>query len=362
MDDLDDVRERIRMLDRRLVETVAQRMEAAKQAGKAKRTGHRPIRDYDVERDVVERIRAGFQAADLDPLMGERIARLLIAEALRIQEKQGLQPGTGSQGDALIVGGAGQMGAWFAHFLNGLGYQVTTSDPRGPLPGFPSTEEPRRAGEQSDLVILATPPDVTGEVLQGFQGVETLIFDIASLKGPFQDTLVEMAKDHNITSVHPLWGPSARVLSGKSVAILDCGNEAATDQARELFNQTAASVLKLPLHLHDRLMAYTLGLPHALNLVYAQVLSTSGHAFSELKLLGGPTFVKQNDVAAEVARENPELYRQIQVHNEDRERLYKALHEAIDALGERIQDEAAFKDAMLTYRDYLGDYHGGFPA
>ncbi len=358
---LDEARERIRELDQRLVETVAERIEAAKQAGQAKRSQHRPIRDYDVEKDVVERIKDGFDDAGLDPGLGEQIARLLIAEALRVQEAQGLEPGTGEQGSALIIGGAGKMGAWFAHFMNGLGYEVTIHDPAGPLEGFGSAEDPRAAAQDADCIIISTPPSETGKILESLEGTDALILDIASLKAPFQGTLKAMAQDHRVTSIHPLWGPQARVLSGKNVVVLDCGNEEAAHEAREILTQTAATVVTLPLHLHDRLMAYTLGLPHALNIAYAEVLSTSGHAFSELALLGGPTFLKQNSVASEVVHEDPRLYREIQALNTETDRIYTALHTAVDHLADRLDDPDAFHDAMLTYRDYLSEDHGGFP-
>lgn len=358
---LDEARDRIRQLDQRLVDTVAERIEAAKQAGQAKRAHHRPIRDYDVEKDVVQRIKDGFDQAGLDPSLGEKLARLLIAEALRVQETQGLAPGTGEQGNALIIGGAGKMGAWFAHFMNGLGYEVTIHDIAGPLEGFGFTDDPRAAADQADCVIISTPPSQTGKILEGLEGSQALILDIASLKAPFQETLEAMAEDHRVTSIHPLWGPEARVLSGKNVVVLDCGNEQATHEAREILTQTAATVVTLPLHLHDRLMAYTLGLPHALNIAYAEVLSTSGHAFSELALLGGPTFLKQNGVASEVVHEDPRLYREIQALNTETDRIYTALHAAVDHLADRLDDPAAFQDAMLDYRDYLSSDPGGLP-
>lgn len=355
---LDDVRERISRLDEELVDLVEQRVAAAREAGKTKRDSGSGIRDYDVERRVVDRMGERFDDRGLDRQMGEDLARLLIGEALRVQEADGMRPAKGSRGRALIVGGAGQMGTWLAHFLNGVGYEVIVHDIAGPLEGFPYTTDARGTAENVDLVIVSTPPAATADVLEALTGVDALIMDVASLKGPITETLQEMAKTQRVTSVHPLWGPGTRVLSDKNVIVLDCGNEAANEGARELFELTAANIVEMSLAQHDAAMALTLGLPHALNLTYAEVLTESGYPFAELEACGGPTFLKQTDVAAEVARENPELYRQIQALNAETPGIYEALHDALDRLDDRLDEPEAFTDAVTSYRDYFGDYEG----
>lgn len=352
---LDDVRERIREIDEGIVSLVAQRVEAAREAGAAKRSAHLPLRDYRTEREVVERLRKGFETQDLDPELGERVAQVLILEALRVQEADGLVPAEGERGGAVIVGGAGRMGRWFAHFMNALGYEITIADPAGKVDGFAHAEDAPRAARDAEVVVVATPPGVTAEVLRSLRGTDALVFDIASLKTPIVDTLVELAEDHRVTSVHPLWGPRTRVLSGKNLLVMHCGNAEAANEARKLFSLTAAHVQTLALDEHDPLMALTLGLPHLVNLAYAEVLSSSGHTFRELQAGGGPTFLKQTGVAAEVASEDPELYRQIQALNVAASETHDRLHQALDAVRTRVAQPDAFRAAMLAYRDYFGE-------
>lgn len=358
MAELDGVREEISSIDAQLVELIEQRVEAARQAGAIKREEGVGIRDYDVERAVVDRMGQRFEQRGLDAAMGEELARLLIAEALRVQEADGLRPAKGERGRALIVGGAGKMGAWLAHFMNGVGYEVIIHDIAGPLEGYPYTTDARGTAQNVDIVLVATPPAATREVLEELEGVDALVMDIASLKTPIEDQLTSMAASQPVTSVHPLWGPGTRVLSDKNVLVLDCGNPDATERAVELFELTAANVVELPLDAHDPAMAFTLNLPHALNLVYAEVLADSGRSFSKLAECGGPTFLKQTDVAAEVSRENPELYRQIQALNAQTPEIYEALHEAIDRLADRVEDPKSFTREMETYRAFFGDHEG----
>jgi chorismate mutase/prephenate dehydrogenase len=358
MAELDQVRQEIEKLDERLVSLVQDRVEAARRAGELKREEQVGIRDYDVERQVVDRIREGFTDRGLAPEIGERLARILISEALRAQESDGLQPVKGGQGRVLIVGSAGQMGAWLAHFVNGLGYEVIINDVAGPLEGFPFTTDPKSTAESCEIVILATPPAETAEVLRDLEGVDVLVMDVASLKSPIEDELERLAEDQPVTSVHPLWGPGTRVLSDKNVLVCDCGHEEATERAVELFERSAAHVVRFPLARHDEAMALTLGLPHALNLAYADVLAGSAFDYADLAELGGPTFLKQSDVAAEVAGENAELYRQIQALNDESENVYEALHSAVDAIDEYRWAQEAFHDAMRTYDRFFGPHEG----
>jgi len=358
MEELDRVRERIREIDERLAELVRERVDKARQAGRVKREHGTGVRDYAVEREVVDRMRTNFGDRDLAPETGENVARLLIGESLRAQERDGLEPGKGTRGRALVVGGAGQMGTWLCHFLSGVGYEVIVNDVAGPLEGYPYTTDARGTAENVDLVLLATPPAATRDVLETLEGVNALVMDIASLKTPIEDQLETMAQTQPVTSVHPLWGPNTRVLSDKNLLVLDCGHDEANDEARELFERTAANVVELPLADHDPAMAWTLNLPHALNLAYADVLVEADHAFDELAACGGPTFLKQTDVAAEVSSENPDLYRQIQALNAAGPEVYEALHQAVDRLAKRVEDPQAFENAMRTYDDYFEDRPG----
>ena len=170
-----------------------------------------------------------------------------------------------------------------------------------------------------------------------------------------------MGEAQRVASMHPLWGASTRVLSGKNCLVLDCGNDPAACAAEDLFAGTAARLQRLPLEEHDRAMAYTLGLPHALNLLFGDVLSASPYPFEALRTLGGPTFLKQSAVAAEVASENREMYRQIQHLNPHTAGVDAALRSAIDALAIRRADPAAFAQRMAQDDTYFARFREWWP-
>jgi chorismate mutase/prephenate dehydrogenase len=133
-----------------------------------------------------------------------------------------------------------------------------------------------------------------------------------------------------VTSIHPMFGPDTELLSGRHVLFLEVGVPAATRQAIELFEPTMARQIEMPLEDHDRLIAFVLGLSHALNIAFFTV-------------------------AAKVAGENPQLYFEIQHDNPHGEDALHALAAAVDRLRRIVSagDRGAFVALMESGREYL---------
>lgn len=263
----------------------------------------------------------------------------------------------GGAKSALVFGGKGGMGSWFCEFLAGKGYDVAVSDPRGAPPGYDLLPEVRGREDDFDLLVVATPMRIAPELLEGLRlgRPRGLVFDVCSLKSPVAEALRAMAKDGlRVTSVHPMWGPKADILAGRNVLVVDCGVPDANRAARALFEDTAASIVDLPLADHDTLMAYTLTLPHALNIVFGRAMAQSGIPLARLLHLGGPTFAKQVEVAGEIAGENRELYFDIQALNSVTPDVHEAMRKAMKDLADAVQDRERFVALMETIEKHFG--------
>jgi len=103
------------------------------------------------------------------------------------------------------------------------------------------------------------------------------------------------------TLVHPMFGPDTELLSGRHVVFVDLGSAEALASARELFSPTMAEQVVMSLDDHDRLIAYVLGLSHALNIAFFTALAESGEAAPKLARMSSTTFDSQLDVASRVA-------------------------------------------------------------
>jgi chorismate mutase/prephenate dehydrogenase len=108
---------------------------------------------------------------------------------------------------------------------------------------------------------------------------------------------------------------------------------------------------------HDRLIAYVLGLSHALNIAFFTALAESGEAAPRLARMSSTTFDSQLDVAARVAQESPELYYEIQSLNDYGAESLEALTKAVERIRTAVssKDQQAFAALMRRGRDYLED-------
>lgn len=356
---LEEVRARLNTVDRQLVELIAERQALSKKVAEAKRAAKLPTRDFNREREVLLRARASATELGISPDLTEGILRMLIRGSLTTQEREQVAAGNrGSGRTALVIGGAGKMGSWFSEFLASQGYRVSIADPLGTLPGFEPVADWERAPLDFDLIVVATPIAVSNQVLQqlALQRPRGVIFDIGSLKTPLRLGLQALKEAGcKVTSVHPMFGPDTELLSGRHVIFVDMGNADALQTAQELFGATMAERAVMSLDEHDRLIAYVLGLSHALNIAFFTALAESGEAAPRLAQLSSTTYDAQVDVATRVSVENPELYFEIQSLNEYGRESLQALRGAVERLWHAIaqQDQATFVRMMQQGREYL---------
>jgi chorismate mutase/prephenate dehydrogenase len=152
-----------------------------------------------------------------------------------------------------------------------------------------------------------------------------------------------------------MFGPDTRLLSGRHVVFCDLGKPAATREARALFASTMAEQMEMSVEEHDRLMAYVLGLSHALNLAFFTALAESGELVPRLQRMSSTTFDAQLRVASLVARDNPHLYFDIQTLNDFGAASLKALRDAVERIQSLVEsrDEGGFVELMAAGRRYL---------
>jgi chorismate mutase/prephenate dehydrogenase len=332
-DSVDGLRSRIAELDGRIVELLGDRLALVREIGVAKRAAGLPVRSFSTEAEVLARYEQAAHARGIDPAHARRVARELIAAAVRWQEEAYTVP-TAEARRILIVGGAGKMGRWLVRFFEGQGHEVATCDPAGSAPGAVATTLPAGVGS-ADVILLATPlssgPAVLREVLS--YDPRGLVADIYSLKSHVLDLLTTAARSgRRVTSLHPLFGPSVRTLSGRVMAVLDCGNARAADEAAALFSDTALTITRLPVGEHDGYMQFVLGLGHLMSILFFTTLADSGRSFDALGKVASTTFNRTARIAADLARENPYLYHDIQHLNRHSAELYERVRASLSRI------------------------------
>src|ERR1700739_1818064 len=358
---LEELRQRVTDIDRQLIALVAERKAVSEEVAQVKRATGRSTRDYEREREVLLGVRAMAEERGVCPAIAEQLRRLLIRSSLTTQEQASVVArGAGSGRRALVIGGAGKMGGWLVNFLASQGFTVEVADPAPGGTGAARVADWHSTDLRHDFIVLATPLGITDAILRdlALRRPPGVIFDVGSLKSPLRAGLMAL-KSHGckVTSVHPMSGPDPELLSGRHVIFVDLGNAGALASARELFSSTMAEQVVTSLDDHDRLIAYVLGLSHALNIAFFTALAESGEAAPKLARMSSTTFDAQLDVATRVAQESPELYYEIQSLNDYGAESLEALAQAVERVRTAVlsQDHDAFVALMRRGRDYLDD-------
>lgn len=358
---LDELRRQLDDLDGELLALIAKRQAISREISAAKRATGYPTRDYQREREVILGVRARAENLGLPGELAESVLRLLIRSSLTTQEQARVAAhGAGTGRQALVIGGAGKMGGWFVQFLVSQGFAVQVADPAGAAPGIASVDDWRKLSDlqRFDFIVVATPLSVSGGILSeiALRRPSGVVFDLGSLKSPLRAGLNALKSvGVKVTSLHPMFGPDTELLSDRHVIFVDMGSPEALAAARALFAPTMAEQVVMGLDEHDRLIAYVLGLSHALNIAFFTALAESGEAAPRLARLSSTTFDAQLEVATNVAEESPELYYEIQALNDYGAESLEALSRAVERLRTAVlsRDFTTFKALMLQGLAYL---------
>ena len=355
---LENLREALSGIDRQIIDLIAERQRIVGEIGQSKRAHGTATRDFAREKDVIDRGRAQAEEIGIDPELVETVLTELIRSSLASQERDRVvAEGKGNGKRVLVIGGAGKMGGWFVNFFASQGFETTIADAAAEDgPGvFRSWTD---AGVDYDVIVVATPLAVSGRILAQLAVLRPpgLVFDIGSLKTPLADGLQELQRAGcKVASLHPMFGPDTRLLSGRHLIVCDAGSAEATAEAKSLFSATMVEQLDMGLDDHDRLIAYVLGLSHALNIAFFTALAESGEAAPKLARMSSTTFDSQLLVSGDVAHDNPHLYFEIQHLNRFGLGPLDALVDAAGRIRELVAsgDEQGFVELMERGREYL---------
>jgi chorismate mutase/prephenate dehydrogenase len=347
-----ELRQRLDQIDDGIIDLIAERQAVVTTIGEHKLQTGAPLRHYARELEVIERGKARAESHGLSGRLAREILEILIHHSLGNQETHKLARSEHGLGQtALVIGGAGRMGAWMARYLDMVGYDVDISDPSDRASSFRRVADWESRVGHYDLVVVAVPLRPCNQVLHRLADLQPrgLVFDIGSLKSPMSSGLAALRDaGSRVCSVHPMFGPNEIGLSGRHIIFIDVGHAEAAAEARALFAHTAADCVDLSLEEHDEVMAWVLSLSHLVNIAFASTLAGSGEAVPLLRQISSSTFNAQLRVAAQVVSENPHLYFEIQRGNNKTAEVVGHFKRVLETLADAVSrgDEDSFTLAM----------------
>jgi prephenate dehydrogenase len=226
-----------------------------------------------------------------------------------------------------IIGGAGNMGKWFARFLVKEGMPVIISGR--------NQEKLRKTGKelkipsdsnveltkQSDVVIISVPPDSLETVVKEIAPhtrPSQIIVDITSVKTLPLEIMHKYLKKGTVLGTHPVFGPGAKNLTNQNFVLTPTNKKESTlaNCIKKYLESKGANVSVMTPQQHDETMTVVLGLAHFIAIVSADTLLGLNN-FQEMKKIGGTTFKLLYTLVESVISEDPQLYASLQMNFPD---------------------------------------------
>lgn len=357
------LRDEIADVDRALLELLRRRMALAAKVGRVKHAAAAPIFVPEVGDRVLTRAREHAAACGVSTEVMESIFEAVIRGSIERQHRVGVELESTSGSRLLILGGAGNMGAWFAHFAKLLGHGVDLVDPSlrnlPPCDGVFARLEDIADLDPYEAILIAVPLAATRDVLASVVARRPagVVVEIASIKDHLSPVLeAATAAGVQVASLHPMFGPGKSIYESLTF-VLAYRDDPQVEQARVVgwLRHPYSHLVPVPFAHHDRLMGWLLGLAHLAGMVFGSALTSAGLSIAELRACASTTYDRQVQTALSVLDENPDLYYEIQRLNPHRGEVYRATRAALDALISAVEsdDREAFRSRLTAAREML---------
>ncbi len=325
-----------------------------------------PIVDRSTERAVIENFVTSAIEVGINQEFARGIANLLIEASVEAQRSMRPKDPARPQTEKVAIIGAGGMGSWFARFFKARGNSVIISDrDRRKARLLASRIHVRWASSNveavkgSDIVILATPANVTSNIINQILPAiaeNAILVDICAVKSAVIPALrLAEKRGVQVASIHPMFGPRASSLREKNVIVVRTGGHpGGSKRVKHLLE--GARLLAADPQIHDRQTAITLALPHFLNLTFAMTMS--GRSLAEIRKFAGRTFDLQMLLAQTVGNE-PQTTADILTMNKEFRVILRDLQRNTRLLAETVNDRD--RGRLIAYHQRIREHLSSDP-
>jgi prephenate dehydrogenase len=207
------------------------------------------------------------------------------------------------------------MGCWFTKFLKSNGYRVIISDRNGQAGrncskrlGVEFADDYLVAARRSDIVLLATPTNVSNGILRQLghklkKG--TLVVEISSMKKPVRRAISALRENGiPVLSIHPMFGPGTKTLVGRSVLVVSRPRQDKAEQLLLTLRRRGARMIPCSIDKHDTLTSIVIALPHLMSISLIETLRSLRISLNEVHMASGSTFRLQSLIAEAIYQED----------------------------------------------------------
>ncbi|CCK79065.1 bifunctional chorismate mutase/prephenate dehydrogenase [Desulfobacula toluolica] len=347
------LRTKIDNIDSQILSLLKQRHAQVEHVVKLKKKHQIPVYHPAREEDLISKLRIQAQNANLDPDFMEDLYRVILRQSRVEQtgqmEHKGIRPGA----KVLIVGGAGQMGRFFASLFLKSGYDVkilTRQD----------WDNAKQLCKNVDLCLISVPIEKTETIIEQivpFLEPKTLLADLTSIKTkPLEKMLA--AHPGPVTGLHPIFGPTSGSLD-KQIIVVTPGRD--SDRCKWLKEQLTlwgGIIVESSAAEHDEIMEIVQALRHFATFCFGQFLYERGTPLERTLEFSSPIYRLELGMVGRLFAQDSSLYAEIIFATPERRNLLK---EFISSLSQHFEMlEKNDKDLFISKFKHIARWFGPF--
>ena len=257
------------------------------------------------------------------------------------------------------------MGCWFTKFLKSNGYHVIISDRNRRAGrtcsrrlGTEFADDYLAAAKTSDIVLLATPTNVSNRILKQL-GRElkngTLVVEISSMKDPVRRTISALQENGvPVLSIHPMFGPGTKKLENRSILVVSRTRHGEAKQLLSILRRQGARMVPCSIDKHDTLASIVIALPHLMSISLIETLRSLRISLNEINMASGTTFKLQSLIAEAIYHED--LANEISILADSRSSVLQAYYQQVRTILNIIRtNPERISDILIAGRRLVED-------
>lgn len=223
----------------------------------------------------------------------------------------------------LIIGGAGRMGRWFSRFFLNCGFNVSIYDVDAKAArsvqeelNLKVYENIGEAIKDNNLIVTSVPIEALKNVftlISRYIGDDHVVMDISSVKVYSVKLMHEYIKQGFKIGVHPMFGPGANTIRGKTLIFTPTSIEdfKPSWSLAKIFVDNGAKAVFMTPEEHDRFMSMILTFPFIISTSIINVINNFNFDDEVINEISSPSFTLLYTLCKAIIGDDPKLYTSI---------------------------------------------------
>ncbi|MEZ9662179.1 bifunctional chorismate mutase/prephenate dehydrogenase [Vibrio cyclitrophicus] len=354
--ELNELRDQIDVVDKQMLDLLAQRLALVEKVGEVKSEHGLPIYVPEREAAMLASRRQEAEKIGVPPQLIEDILRRTMRESYASEKDSGFKCLNPELRSVVIVGGNGQLGGLFGRMFKLSGYEVK-------ILGSQDWDKADEILDNTGLVVVTVPIHLTEGVIAKLGNLpsDCILCDLTSIKSKPLQAMMNMHQGP-VVGLHPMFGPDVPSLAKQVIVYSDGRDSESYQWLLNQFGIWGASLCQMDAAEHDHGMTLIQALRHFTSFAYGLHLSKENPNIDQLLKLSSPIYRLEIAMVGRLFAQDPNLYGDIILSSDENIEMIRRFHscfgEALEILDGK--DKAKFVDSFNQVSDWFGDYSQQF--